>query len=68
MLVTRSNMVLIEQTKASLHEAFKIKDIAELEFFLGMEFSRSQKGILINQRKYALEIISHLGLGSAKPV
>nr|XP_016491182.1 PREDICTED: uncharacterized mitochondrial protein AtMg00810-like [Nicotiana tabacum] len=33
-----------------------------------MEFSRSKKGIIANQRKYALEIISELGLGSAKPV
>uniref|UniRef100_A0A3Q7J616 Reverse transcriptase Ty1/copia-type domain-containing protein n=1 Tax=Solanum lycopersicum TaxID=4081 RepID=A0A3Q7J616_SOLLC len=32
-----------------------------------MEFSRSGKGILVNQRKYALEIISQLGIGSAKP-
>lgn len=65
MLVTGSNMALIEQTKASLHKAFKIKDIGELKFFLGMELRRSKKGFLIYQRKYALEIISHLELGSA---
>lgn len=31
-----------------------------------MEFSQSAKGILMNQRKHALEIISDLGLGGAK--
>ena len=67
MLVAGSNLTLIEQTKASLHKAFKIKDIGDLKFFLGMEFSRSGKGILVNQRKYVLEIISQLGIGSAKP-
>nr|XP_016434162.1 PREDICTED: uncharacterized mitochondrial protein AtMg00810-like [Nicotiana tabacum] len=32
-----------------------------------MEFSKFNKDILINQRKYTLEIISDLGLGGAKP-
>nr|XP_016462738.1 PREDICTED: uncharacterized mitochondrial protein AtMg00810-like [Nicotiana tabacum] len=32
-----------------------------------MEFSWPSKGILVNQRKYALEIVSELGLGDAKP-
>lgn len=67
MLVTGSSLTLIEHTKSILHKAFKIKDVGELKFFLGMEFSRSAKGILMNQRKYAMKIISDLGLGSAKP-
>jgi len=67
MLVTGSNISVIEETKASLHEAFKIKDLGTLKFFLGMEFNRSSKGILVNQRKYALEIISELGIGAVKP-
>lgn len=67
MLVTGSNLGLLEHTKAILHKAFKIKDLGVLKFFLGMEFSRSAKGILMNQRKYALEIYSDLGLGNAKP-
>lgn len=60
-------MKLIEHTKVFLHEAFKIKDIGDLKFFLGMEFSRSNRGILINQGKYTLEIISQLGLEDTKP-
>uniref|UniRef100_A0A3Q7HBM3 Reverse transcriptase Ty1/copia-type domain-containing protein n=1 Tax=Solanum lycopersicum TaxID=4081 RepID=A0A3Q7HBM3_SOLLC len=67
MLVTGSSISAIEETKASLHAAFKIKDLGTLKFFLGMEFHRSSKGILINQRKYALEIISELGIGAVKP-
>nr|XP_016450434.1 PREDICTED: uncharacterized mitochondrial protein AtMg00810-like [Nicotiana tabacum] len=66
MLVTGNNLKMIQDTKESLHKAFKIKDLGELKFFLGMEFSRPNKFILVNQRKYALEIISDLGLGDAK--
>lgn len=67
MIVTGNNLTLIEHTKATLQNAFKIKDLGELKFFLGMEFSRSAKGILMNQRKHALEIISDLRLGGVKP-
>lgn len=66
MLVTGSSMALIEHTKIALPKSFKIKDIGDLKFFLGMEFNRSSKEILINQKKYALVIISQLGLGDAK--
>nr|XP_016477798.1 PREDICTED: uncharacterized mitochondrial protein AtMg00810-like [Nicotiana tabacum] len=43
-----------------------MKDLRELRFFLGIEFARSSKGILMNQRKYALELVSECGLGEAK--
>ncbi|XP_019227561.1 PREDICTED: uncharacterized protein LOC109208860 [Nicotiana attenuata] len=45
-----------------------MKDLGELKYFLGIEFARSADGILMHQRKYALKIISELGLGAAKPV
>nr|XP_016505380.1 PREDICTED: uncharacterized mitochondrial protein AtMg00810-like [Nicotiana tabacum] len=44
-----------------------MKDLGELKFFFGIEFARSHKGILMNQRKYALELVSECGLGGAKP-
>lgn len=67
MLVAGNDLRLIEQTKEELHAKFKIKDLGQLRFFLGIEFSRSSKGILMNQRKYALELIEELGLTGAKP-
>ncbi|XP_055809536.1 uncharacterized protein LOC129879842 [Solanum dulcamara] len=54
MLIVGNDLVLIEQTKKELHAKFKIKDLGTLKYFLGIEFSRSEKGILMNQRKYAL--------------
>ncbi|XP_075076555.1 uncharacterized protein LOC142163195 [Nicotiana tabacum] len=47
---------------------FKVKDLGELEFFLRIEMLRSHKVILLNQRKYALQLILDLELGGAKPV
>lgn len=38
---------------------------AKFKFFLGIEFGRSDKGIYMYQRKYALELIVELGLSSS---
>lgn len=54
--------------KQVLQNNFKIKDLGSLRYFLGIEFSRNAEGILMHQRKYALEIISDLGLAGTKPV
>lgn len=54
MLIAGNDLGLIKQTKQELHIMFKIKDLGTLKYFLGIEFSRSEKGILMNQRKYAL--------------
>ncbi|XP_055814453.1 uncharacterized mitochondrial protein AtMg00810-like [Solanum dulcamara] len=67
LLITESNTDLILQTKNDLKLKFKMKDLGVLEFFLGIEFARSEKGIVMSQSKYALELISDLGLSGTKP-
>ena len=68
LLVTDSSTELIDDTKQILKNNFKIKDLGPLKYFLGIEFARNNKGFLMHQRKYALEIISDLGLGGSKHV
>ncbi|XP_071722001.1 uncharacterized mitochondrial protein AtMg00810-like [Rutidosis leptorrhynchoides] len=51
-----------------LIEHFKLKDLGVMKYFLGMEVSRSDDGIVINQRKYALELINDMSLSGARPV
>lgn len=47
MLITGDNLELIEETKVTLQQAFKIKDLGELKYFLGIEFSRSEQRIFM---------------------
>lgn len=51
-----------------LQTNFKIKDLGDLKFFLGIDFSKSSVGVVMHHRKYMLELISNLGLLGAKPM
>ncbi|XP_022883114.1 uncharacterized protein LOC111399852 [Olea europaea var. sylvestris] len=52
----------IERLKKILAKEFKIKDLGNLKYFLGMEFARSNKGIFVSQRKYILDLLGEIGL------
>lgn len=62
LLITGNDVQLIIETKKVLQTNIMIKNLGDLRFFLGMEFSRSSAGIVMYQRKYVLELISDLGL------
>lgn len=67
-LITGNNKTAIDDEKFYLNSKFKIKDLGKLRFFLGMEISRSIRGIILNQRKYALEILSEASLTGTRPI
>ncbi|KAI9180399.1 hypothetical protein LWI28_004458 [Acer negundo] len=67
-LITGNDPVSIAATKKFLHSHFHLKDLGNLKYFLSIEVSTSKKGILLSQRKYALEIIEDVGLLGAAPI
>lgn len=43
-----------KDTKTNLRKTFKMKDLYELKYFLGIEFSRSKEGIVMHQKSMFL--------------
>lgn len=54
--------------KAYLGKEYQNKDLGKLKYFLGIEVARSQKGIVISQRKYTLDLLEEIGKLGVKPI
>ena len=48
-------------------KSFGIKGLGPLKYFLGIEFARSSQGIVLKQRKYALDILEESGTQGCCP-
>nr|CAN64167.1 hypothetical protein VITISV_015919 [Vitis vinifera] len=67
-VITGSDQDGIQKLKQHLFTHFQTKDLGKLKYFLGIEIAQSNSGVVLSQRKYALDILEETGMLDCKPV
>ncbi|RVW83271.1 Retrovirus-related Pol polyprotein from transposon RE1 [Vitis vinifera] len=62
-VITGSDQNDIQKLKQHLFTHFQTKDLGKLKYFLGIEIAQSSSGVVLSQRKYALDILEETGQG-----
>jgi len=66
-VIASPNKITINSAKIMLQHYFKLKDLGDIKFFLGLELSRSQVGIFMCHRHYTMSILEDTGMLACKP-
>lgn len=67
-VITWNDATKIVQLKQHLGKRFQTKDLGCLKFFVGIEVAQSKEGIVISQRKYALDVLKETWMMDCRPV
>ena len=67
-VITGSDQDGIQKLKQHLFTHFQTKDLGKLKYFLRIEIDQFSFGVVLSQRKYALDILEETGMLDCKPV
>jgi len=62
LLITGSDLAEIEKFKTTLMSEFEMADFGRLKYFLGMEFVKTDRGIVLHQHKYSVEVLKKFSM------
>ena len=67
-IIIGSDQDVILQLKQHLFTHFQSKNLGRLKYFLGIKIAQSSNGVVISQRKYALDILEETSMLDCRPV
>lgn len=65
-IITRNNNKGIEEVIRRLNEAFALKDLGNLNYFLGIQVIRNQNSILLSEAKYVQDLLARTEMSNYK--
>ncbi|KAG7584577.1 Integrase catalytic core [Arabidopsis suecica] len=68
LLVTGSDLEIILEFKKGMARNFEMSDLGKLTYYLGIEVTQSENGILLNQERYAKKILEETGFADCNAV
>jgi Reverse transcriptase (RNA-dependent DNA polymerase) len=66
-VITGNNSTAISSLIQALHTNFSIKDLGDLNYFLGIEVCQQSSGLHLSQQRYLTSILQRAAMDSAKP-
>ena len=67
-LVTCSNIVMIEELIFKLNMVFALKDLGEINYFLGIQVKNTKEGLHLSQTKYLTTLLYRAKMQGAKGI
>jgi hypothetical protein len=67
-IVASSSNQATQALLQDLQKEFALKDLEELNYFLGIEVTNMKDGLLLTQEKYASDLLKRVGMSNCKPV
>ncbi|KAK6144629.1 hypothetical protein DH2020_021449 [Rehmannia glutinosa] len=67
-ILTGTTLDAIQSVAASLHSQFALKDLGDLSFFLGIQATRTNNGLLLSQKRYITNLLNRTKMTDDKPI
>lgn len=65
-IITRNNNKGIEEVIRRLNEAFALKDLGNLNYFLGIQVIRNYNSIILSEAKYVQDLLARTEMSNYK--